>query len=324
MNIKKIIFAAMVFVALITTASCQKDPVSSESTDNKWDRIADFGGAAVRGSGSFTIGTSAYIVSGYTSGLSGAVWQYNSVSNTWTSKSNFPGTARLHSNGFSVGTKGYIMFGMDNNNFLADFWEYDSVTDGWTKKSDFPGGTRAFSASLVINQKVYIIGGYASLQETQKRKDVWEFDPQNNTWTKKNDFPGTSNPASGFAIGSKGYFGTGSKDFWEYDPQTDQWVRKADYAGAARDEAFAYSTSTKGYMGIGTQFANGAITLLKDFYEYNPQTNTWTKVSDFGGSGRTIAMGFSIGNFGFFGGGSNDNMTMPTNYRDYWKYTPAQ
>jgi len=43
-------------------------------------------------------------------------------------------------------------------------------------------------------------------------------------WTQKIDFRGTArHSAAGFAVGSKGYIGTGmdggwTKDFWEYDP----------------------------------------------------------------------------------------------------------
>ena len=64
-------------------------------------------------------------------------------------------------------------------------------------------------------------------------KDFWEYDPDNDTWTRKADFGGTARSnAVGFSIGNKGYIGTAnwgnsSDDFWEYDPATDIWTRKS-------------------------------------------------------------------------------------------------
>jgi hypothetical protein len=62
-------------------------------------------------------------------------------------------------------------------------------------------------------------------------KDLWEYDPITDAWTKKSDFGGTArNGSAGFAIGNKGYIGTGAtgagasfykKDFWEYEPGAD-------------------------------------------------------------------------------------------------------
>jgi hypothetical protein len=54
--------------------------------------------------------------------------------------------------------------------------------------------------------------------------DFWEFEPQTNGWTRKAQYSGTARRyAVGFAIGNKGYAGTGNdgvyrNDFWEYTP----------------------------------------------------------------------------------------------------------
>jgi len=59
------------------------------------------------------------------------------------------------------------------------------------------------------------------------KKDIWEYDPSTNTWTKKMDFPGNARSAlGGTSIGNKGYIGLGValhggsryNDFWEYCP----------------------------------------------------------------------------------------------------------
>ena len=58
--------------------------------------------------------------------------------------------------------------------------------------------------------------------------------------------------------------------------------------------------------------------LLKDFYEYDPATNTWTQKADFGGTGRYYAAGFSIGSKGYIGTGG-----LVLLFKDFWEYTPA-
>src|SRR5438874_13312750 len=86
------------------------------------------------------------------------------------------------------------------------------------------------------------------------------------TWTQKPDFGGGERSgAASFAIGGKGYIGTGLslKDFWEYDPVTNAWTQKADFGGTARSNAVGVSIGSKGY--IGTGFVAG-IGFVKDFW----------------------------------------------------------
>lgn len=49
--------------------------------------------------------------------------------------------------------------------------------------------------------------------DSEYLKDFWEYDPEADRWTRKADLGGTKNTerrnAVGFAIGDKGYIGTG-------------------------------------------------------------------------------------------------------------------
>ena len=153
------------------------------------------------------------------------------------------------------------------------------------------------------------------------------------SWTRKADFGGTVRyTAVGFSIGSKGYIGTGfvytpqsgsqrSKDFWEYDPANDTWTQKADFGGEARTSAAGFSIGNKGYIGTGNIYILGTTTSqnVKDFWEYDPALNVWTRKADFGGGNRIGAVGFSIGNKGYMGLGVNSS----TSYKDFWEYDPA-
>ena len=50
---------------------------------------------------------------------------------------------------------------------------------------------------------------------------------------------------------------------------------------------------------------------MKDFLEYDTQTDIWTKKADFGGAARSYAVGFSIGTKGYIG---------TVSYNDFWEW----
>jgi hypothetical protein len=39
----------------------------------------------------------------------------------------------------------------------------------------------------------------------------------------------------------------------------------------------------------------------RDFWEYDPSSNVWTRKADFGGKKRSDAVGFSVGGKGYLG-----------------------
>lgn len=146
-------------------------------------------------------------------------------------------------------------------------------------------------------------------------------------WTQKTDFGGISRfYGVGFSIGNKGYLGTGytntfqnygySDDFWEYDPATDVWTQKADFAGIGRVYAVGFNIGNKGYVGMGEYFNGGFTVYLKDFWQYDPVANKWTKKTDFSGTARTQAKGFSIGSKGYVGIG----VDVSGSRKDFWEY----
>ena len=205
----------------------------------------------------------------------------------WTQKANFGGTVRQQSAGFSIGTKGYIGTGRATNGSswpcYKDFWEYDPLSNTWTQKADFGGSPRFFAIGFAIGSKGYIgIGRDTSDGSKGDTKDFWEYDPGANTWTQKANFGGSTRfSAVGFAIDSKGYVGTG----WHYN---------------------------------GTYFGVSSYTDTKDFWEYDPGTDTWTQKANFDGGLRSFAIGFSILSKGYVGTGSE-----VTNKKDFWEYNPV-
>jgi N-acetylneuraminic acid mutarotase len=255
--------------------------------------------------------------------------------NSWTQKANLGGLTREYAVGFNIGNKGYIGTGLNYFNIagsdLNDFWQYNITTNVWTQKANFGGGLRERAVGFSIGAKGYIGTGMPGLNGQPGNIDFWEYDTTTNVWTRKADFGGGIRQyAVGFSIGNKGYIGTGAgnyptygsfvNDFWEYDPSTDSWTQKSNFGGAPRIWAVGFSIGTKGYIGTGRGLnSNNTDQYYKDFWEYDPSTDTWTQKADFGGTKRTHAVGFGIGNKGYLGTGVDTTSNLKN---DFWEYDP--
>ncbi len=242
---------------------------------------------------------------------------------TWAQKSDFGGIARYGAVSFSIGDKGYVGTGFGSGRH-KDFWEYDPVTDTWAQKTDFGGTGRFLAVGFSIADKGYIGTG----DDVTAANDFWEFNPLTNVWTQKASMPGPGRiGAVGFNIGSKGYIGTGKlldiaqtrlSDFWEYDPSLDTWTQKSNIGSVGRSYASGFGLGSKGYIGTGYTVIGINAVLLKDFQEYNPQTDVWTVKANFGGVARFGAIGCSNGSSGFIGLGDISGGYS----KDFWEYNP--
>ena len=98
------------------------------------------------------------------------------------------------------------------------------------------------------------------------------------------------------------------------------WTQKADFGGGAR-MAGAFSIGSKGYMGGGSSYDSqtNTSTPYKDFWEYDPSLNFWTRKSDFRGKGRYTVASFTVGNKGYTGTGWDQRTPY---YKDLWEYDP--
>ncbi|HBC79787.1 MAG TPA: hypothetical protein DCZ51_14230 [Bacteroidales bacterium] len=204
-----------------------------------------------------------------------------------------------------------------------------SVTQGTgMRKTDFPGGPRYNAASFPIGNKLYLGLGYD--ENDNSRSDFWEWDQATNVWTRKVDFPGNAEGSfAWFSIGTKGYIGTGGNfyandfttKFWEYDPVLDSWTQKASLPTTpSRWGAVSFSIGTKGYIGIGGKSGLVSDPYYKDFWEWDQETDIWTRKADFPGNARVSAVGFSIGNKGYIGTGlyGANNFS-----KEFWEWDQA-
>ncbi len=102
--------------------------------------------------------------------------------------------------------------------------------------------------------------------------------------------------------------------------QLGSWTQKTDFPGISRSGAVGFSIGSKGYIGTGYDGSSFPGTDMKDFWEYDPGTNTWSQKADFGGTERNDAVGFSIGSKGYIGTGYITSLSSPT--KDFWEYDP--
>jgi N-acetylneuraminic acid mutarotase len=203
-------------------------------------------------------------------------WIYDPTLDQWTQKTDFPGGKRYGAVAGVVNGKAYVISGYSYNgssgNYMQDVWQYDPTTDQWTQKANMPAAGRTDGASFAIGDKIYFGSGYNPTQLNVILNDFWEYTPATDTWVQKKDFVGTPRYTSvSFAIGSKGYMGTGFQsnqpnalsDFWEYNPSSDSWTQKAIVGKTPRYDAAGFAIGNTAYIGDGA-----------DTYDYDIVTNS--------------------------------------------------
>lgn len=209
--------------------------------------------------------------------------------------------------------------------FALSFFNFATAQLGvWNQKTNFGGFARARAISFSIGTKGYIGSG----ENGSPAIDFWEYDPQSDTWSQKANMGNTGrNSGVGFSIGNKGYAGLGAtlgqpkSDFWEYDPQNNTWTQKAFYPGTGKIATVGFSIDNFGYIGTGSptgQIGNET----KQFWQYNPSTNTWLQKADFAGIERDRAASFSLGSKGYIGTGYRFDGVSPIELGDFWEYNP--
>lgn len=98
------------------------------------------------------------------------------------------------------------------------------------------------------------------------------------------------------------------------------WNKKEHFAGTARHRTSGFTIGNMGYMGLGhyNSGPDGNV-LLSDFWAYDPSTDSWTQVADFGGGERYHAIDWVYNNKAYVGTGRAPFSTLAT---DIWSFDP--
>ncbi len=293
---------------------------TDEFTITGWQKKTDFGGVARTGGSGFILNDKLYYGLGVKSygganvTVAADFWEYTPTTDTWVKKANHPAIPDGSSISTSTVTYAHLSFAINGKGYVAlgslrAVWEYDPTANTWTKKNEnHPlGTTKSLQDAFVfvVNGKAYIGGG----NDGNTRRELYEYDPVANTWTKKEDFPNTSGiyRAQGFTIGTKGYVGagvvsSGTNKFWEYDTVTNTWKEIAAYPGSNAADAVATALNGKGYVRIDGKM-----------YEYTPSSNTWATKTYKPNFRHAVVMPIGEQIYWIGGGGLT---------KDFWSYLP--
>lgn len=175
-----------------------------------WTQKADFP-AGFRHSGCYlSDGTQGYVIGGVAgTEFTSEVWAYNPTTDKWTEKASYPDGNIYWPTGFVIDGVIYAGTGStDNGNFFA----YNTLKDEWEGKTMFPGDTRTGAVGFSYSGRGFI-GGGGSVTFTANRTDFYEYDPAEDSWTKKEamNFPNQGTAwSTAFVIENELYFGLGA------------------------------------------------------------------------------------------------------------------
>jgi len=255
----------------------------------------------------------------------------------WVRKSDLNGVARAQACSFTIGNKGYVCCGWTGKKLLKDLWVYDVDGNYWTQCESMPDAAlgRIDAAAFALNGKGYVTTG-AIKDEPYYLTDTWEYDPDTDSWTQKDDYKGGARyGAVAFSIGSYGYVGTGYddnylKDFYRFDPTAasgQQWEIVNGYGGTKRRYGTAFVINDVAYFCCGDDNGGKA----SDFWKFDG--TTWTRLRDIQDDDdaddyddstnddytivRTNAVSFVINGKGYVATGITSSLRT-----DYWVYDP--
>ncbi len=274
----------------------------------------------------------------------GGVWEYvGEIPEQFTRSQGF--------RSFSLDQHGYVMGIRKEGVFQEAFWKFDSKSQSWSTFERVPGG---FNPSLWIpySSDKILAGSLIGLSQYFPSQDKWEvlgdlppsinrtvgFEFQNKIYFLEGgnlgfvrlsdpsifmsivEFP--DDPNISFRIGMDGYLAMGeftrtpfnlSRTLWKFNLQSNLLEAKAEFP----DNVFsrvAFSMNGKGYI-LGGQDED--LNPHPGFWEYDPDRDEWTRLSDFGRGDGNADVGFVIEGSAYGGLGiSLDGEER----QEFWKY----
>jgi N-acetylneuraminic acid mutarotase len=137
-------------------------------------------------------------------------------------------------------------------------------------------------------------------------------------WFRLGDLPFDKYTWKGLTINSEGYVLL-PNGLWRYNPLTSIWTELTAFPDTRRFSPGIFSISDKIYLGAGVTPGNNRYNILKDFWEYSVESNSWIQKNDFPGAPRASPIAFSIGANGYMGAGEFDG-DFSCCYNDVWQY----
>ena len=247
----------------------------------------------------------------------------------WESKASLPDYGLDQGVAFAVNGQAYFGLGRRPDNVYSNkIWRYNPTTEIVSPVADYPGNGFVSSIAFTIGNIAYVGLGSSGAPSYLANNDFYAYDPTNNTWTQKSNFPGGPTTATGyFIIGDTAYVVGGScggrtcykDELWMYVPSTNTWTQRADFPGGNRPNLTAFSIGNFGYAGNGV---NSSLALSNAFWKYDPSLNTWSSIASMPGTNRRSTVNFVIDGLAYVGTGTF-NWTPVINQNDFYTYNPS-
>lgn len=202
---------------------------------------------------------------------------------------------------------------------LTCFLTYEINAQQWVQLANIPDNLGFHHpVTFGIGDFGYLTTGTIGSGANQVSKLMFKYNPDTDTWTKMNDFPGTSRS---FAIGAeyngKGYLGFGLSlsqflnDIWEFDPVTETWAPLTTCPCEARRHPAFIIRDGKIYVGLG----DGPSGNLNDWWIYDINSDTWTQQANLPGPVRHHPFMFKAGDHVYAGMGHGAGI-----YKDWYEF----
>lgn len=196
----------------------------------------------------------------------------------------------------------------------------------WVNKNLLPDSGRLAPGCFTINGKGYIVGGgLKSIGGTPMQSEqTWQYDPSNDSWLRKADYPRTLIPGAYFSANGKGYIIGGGdssghyfSDCNEYDPLGNTWTPKTSFPENGLGGGFQFVINGIAYIGAGAR--NNNVHGVVSSYSYDPAHDTWNSIANYPMPAMSLVC-FTIDSFGYAGLGGDGNNNF---YDNMFRYDPA-
>jgi N-acetylneuraminic acid mutarotase len=186
--------------------------------------------------------------------------------------------------------------------------------------ADLPA-VRQEHAVVAAAGEIYVIGGYTP----QISASVLAYDPENDSWRERAEFPGPMNHGNAAAVADKIYvagfyvggMSTASAQTYVYDPAADAWEELAPMPdGSERAAACAAVLGTKIYIFGGSR--DNAV--VADASAYDTASDTWEELEPLPETREHCVAG-AIGEKLYVGGGRTHSI--PEFRPKTWEFDPA-
>lgn len=104
------------------------------------------------------------------------------------------------------------------------------------------------------------------------------------------------------------------------DTLTGNWVQAAAIGNYPRAGAASFVVGNKAFVGLGYNEGVGGTGRLNDFWSFSLDSG-WKQLQDFPGKARSGAAAFSLGEFGYVGTGTDDELGA---FQDFYRYDTAK